>query len=228
MLHRPTNKVNKNSLVSLLNPASPVSEVYKTLRTNIHFSSIDSPLKVIMMTSAVKGEGKTTTVCNLAVAYAQEGKKVLLIDCDLRAPAVHQLFSQSNRTGLTNILANQNQWQEVIRDTPIDTLSLLTSGPIPPNPAELLGSSRMQALIEELRQHYDVILLDVPPVLAVTDSLVVSALCDSVVMVVVAGKVDKELVKKTKASLEHVNARLIGVVFNRINRRERKAAFSYY
>lgn len=228
MLHRSTKKSNPNNLVSLINPSSPISEVYKTLRTNIHFSSIDSPLKAIMITSAVKGEGKTTTVCNLAVAYAQEGKRVLLMDCDLRSPSMHEMFSQSNRAGLTNILANQNQWQEVVRDTTIDTLSLLTSGPIPPNPAELLGSPRMEALMEELRDHYDMILIDVPPVLAVTDSLVMSALCDGVVLVVVAGKVDKELVKKAKASLEHVNARLIGAVFNRISRKERKAAINYY
>lgn len=225
MLRQSTNKGN---VISLLNPSSPISEVYKTLRTNIQFSSIDTPFKTIMATSAVKGEGKTTTVSNLAVAYAQEGKKVILIDCDLRSPSIHQVFSQSNHAGLTNILANQNQWQEVIRDTTIDTLSLLTSGPIPPNPAELLASRRMKSLIEELKQHYDMIFFDVPPVLAVTDSLVVSALSDGVILVVNAGKVDKELVRKTKASLEHVNARLIGVVLNRINRSERKAALHYY
>ncbi|MCC3375991.1 CpsD/CapB family tyrosine-protein kinase [Cohnella sp. REN36] len=225
MLRQSTNKGN---VISLLNPSSPISEVYKTLRTNVQFSSIDTPFKTIMATSAIKGEGKTTTVSNLAVAYAQEGKKVILIDCDLRSPSIHQVFSQSNHAGLTNILANQNQWQEVVRDTTIDTLSLLTSGPIPPNPAELLASRRMQSLIEELKQHYDMIFFDVPPVLAVTDSLVVSALSDGVILVVNAGKVDKELVRKTKASLEHVNARLIGVVLNRINRSERKAALQYY
>ncbi|MEK0315267.1 CpsD/CapB family tyrosine-protein kinase [Cohnella sp. 56] len=225
MRHRSTSK---NNLISLLNPSSPVSEVYKTLRTNIQFSSIDTQHQVIMVTSSVKGEGKTTTISNLAVAYAQEGKKVLLIDCDLRSPSIHEVFSQVNHAGLSSILAGQHPWQEIVRDTAADTLSLLTSGPIPPNPAEMLSSKRMHDLIDELRNHYDVIFLDAPPVLAVTDSLVLNGLCDGVVLVVLAGKVDKNLVKKTAASLSHVNARLIGTVLNRINRRERGAVFTYY
>lgn len=220
--------INKNNLISLLNPSSPVSEVYKTLRTNIQFSSFESKLQVFMVTSSVKGEGKTTTISNLAVAYAQEGKRVLLIDCDLRSPSVHEVFSQKNGAGLSSILAGQHSWQEIVRDTAADTLSLLTSGPIPPNPSELLGSKRMRDLLEELRSHFDIIFLDAPPVLAVTDSLVLSGLCDGVLLVVQAGKVDKELVKKTTASLTHVNARMIGTVLNRINRRESPAVFSYY
>lgn len=221
--------INKSNLVSLLNPSSPVSEVYKTLRTNIQFSSFDTKLQVIMVTSSIKGEGKTTTISNLAVAYAQEGKKVLLVDCDLRSPSVHEVFSQKNGGGLSSILAGQHAWQEIVRDTAADKLSLLTSGPIPPNPAELLGSPRMSELIEELRGHYDMILLDAPPTLAVTDSLVLSGLCDGVIMVVLAGKVDKNLVKKTAAGLTHVNARLLGTVLNRISRRDSAASvLGYY
>ncbi|MFC5652898.1 CpsD/CapB family tyrosine-protein kinase [Paenibacillus solisilvae] len=218
---------NENNLITLLNPKSRVSESYRTLRTNIQFSSMDAPMKVLMVASAQMDEGKTTTISNLAIAYAQEGKKVLLIDADLRKPSLHHVFSQSNRIGLTNVLAKQNRWQEVIKDSLIENLTLLPSGPIPPNPSELLGTSRMQVMLEEIKEEYDIILLDTPPILAVTDSLVVSAYCDGVVMVVAAGKVDKELVKKAKASLEHVNARIIGLVLNNMNRKDVKATLNY-
>lgn len=223
----PRQSTDHKKTVALLNPSSPISEVYRTLRTNIQFSSFDSEIKVVMVTSSVKGEGKTTTISNLAVAYAQEAKKVLLIDCDLRTPSLHRTFSQSNQIGLSNILANQHPWQDIIRDTAIDNLSLLTGGPIPPNPAELLGSANMGKLIEELKPRYDLILLDTQPLLTVSDSLIVNALCDGVVLVVLAGKVEKKLVKKAKASLDHVNAHHIGLVLNQINRSERRAALSY-
>lgn len=227
-MHQSTNERNGANLVTSLDPKSSVTEAYRVLRTNIQFSSIDRPINVIMISSAQRGEGKTTTVSNLAVAYAQEGKKVLLIDTDLRDPSLHLVFSQPNRVGLTSILTNQYSWQEVVKDTGIDNLSVITGGPVPPNPSEMLGSYKMHNLIDELRTEYDVILIDTPPVLAVTDGLILSVLCDGVIMVVVAGKVEKERVKKAKSSLEHVNAKILGVVLNKMNKRDRKTAINYY
>ncbi|WP_339240268.1 CpsD/CapB family tyrosine-protein kinase [Paenibacillus sp. FSL R5-0517] len=207
---------DNNSLVTYFNSKSQISEGYRKLRTNIQFSSIDSHIKKIMVASAEAGEGKTTTISNLAVTYAQEGKKVLLIDADLRNPSLHQVFSVPNHIGLSSVLSNQYGVEEVLRESYIDNLQLFTSGPIPPNPSEMIGSNRMKRLMEKLEDQYDVIMFDTPPVLAVTDALIVSSLCDGVLLVVNSGKVKKELVKKTKAALEHVNARILGAILNNI------------
>ncbi|MBO7747818.1 CpsD/CapB family tyrosine-protein kinase [Paenibacillus sp. MWE-103] len=217
-----------NTLVTLLNPKSPISEAYRSLRTNIQFSAIDKGIKVLMATSALAGEGKTTTITNLAIAYAQEGKKVLLIDGDLRRPSLHAVFQLTNRVGLTSALFNQNILAEVIRDTSVDHLSVITSGPIPPNPSEILGSQRMLALIEELKQEFDLILFDTPPILAVTDGLVISAYCDGVVLVVHAGKVKRSLVMKAKSNLDHAKANVLGVVLNNKSQSKHNNQYYYY
>jgi capsular exopolysaccharide synthesis family protein len=203
-------------LVTMANPRSASSEAYRKLRTNIQFSSIDSQIQTIMIASASSGEGKTTTIGNLAVTYAQEGKKVLLMDTDLRKPAVHLMFNVPNHVGLTSVLSSQYQVTEVLRETGVEGLHVLSSGPIPPNPSEMIGSRKMTALLEDLKEAYDVILFDTPPVLTVTDALIISSLCDGVILVVNAGKVKKDLVKKAKAHLEHVNARILGAVLNNV------------
>lgn len=219
---------SSHNLITLDNPKSPISEAYRSLRTNISFSAIDHTMKVLMVASAESGEGKTTTITNLAITYAQEGKKVLLIDADLRKPSLHHVFQVTNRVGLTNALLNQYALSEIIRETEVEQLSLITSGPVPPNPSEILGSQRMLALLEELKEQYDVILFDTPPVLAVTDSLIVSSFCDGVVLVVHAGKVKKDLVRKAKANLEHVKAKLLGVVLNNNSRSKVDGQYYYY
>ncbi|KAA8783356.1 protein-tyrosine kinase [Paenibacillus sp. 4624] len=203
-------------LVTMANPRSNSSEAYRKLRTNIQFSSIDSQIQTIMIASASSGEGKTTTIGNLAVTYAQEGKKVLVMDTDLRKPAVHLMFNIPNHVGLTSVLSSQYQVTEVLRETGVEGLHVLSSGPIPPNPSEMIGSRKMTALLEGLKEEYDVILFDTPPVLTVTDALIISSLCDGVILVVNAGKVKKDLVKKAKAHLEHVNARILGAVLNNV------------
>src|SRR5690606_24989200 len=147
---------------------------YRTLRTNIEFSSIDASVKVMMLTSAGPGEGKSTTVTNLAVVYAQSDKRVLIIDADLRKPTMHHTFSKTNRSGLTTLLTGQATLTEVIKETHIDKIDILTAGPIPPNPSEMLSSNRMSNVLEELREMYDVILIDAPPALAVTDAQIIS------------------------------------------------------
>lgn len=210
--------INESSLIVTANPKSPIAEVYRALRTNIQYSSSDFALKTIMVTSAQASEGKTTTISNLAVAYAQEGKKTLLIDCDMRKPSLHHMFSIPNRNGLSKLLSGEAKLQEVLCETIIENLSLIPSGPIPTNPSELINSALMKELLESLKDHYDVILIDTPPVLAVTDSIITSALCDGVIMVAAAGKVKKEYLKKAKERLDHVNASILGVVLNQINR----------
>ncbi|MFC4811397.1 CpsD/CapB family tyrosine-protein kinase [Paenibacillus sp. GCM10023250] len=214
---------NDRHSINIVNTQTAVSEVFRTIRTNIQFSSSDSPVKVIMVAAAQRGEGKTTTICNLAVAFAEEGKSVLLIDGDLRNPKLDQLFSFKGRDGLSNVLANQVFWGDVVADTGIPNLSVLVSGPIPPNPAVLLGSNRMSKLVEEVRNRYDVILIDTSPVGLVTDSIVLSTYCDGVVMIVSSEQSDKQIVRKAKASLEHVNARILGVVFNNLKQRKAPA-----
>lgn len=207
--------INDSSLIVSMNPKSPISEVYRLLRTKIHFSSKDQELKTLMITSTQVGEGKTTTISNLAVTYAQEGKKVLLIDADMRKPSLHRVFSQSNHHGLSTLLTGQTNVQDSVHETIVDHLWLIPSGPIPANPSELMDSVVMRGLLEQLKQEYDVILIDTPSVLSVSDSVILSSLCDGVVMIVAAGKVRKEHLKKAKEQLDHANARMLGIVINK-------------
>lgn len=208
---------NEKDLITIKNPHSEISESYRRIRTNICYAS-DNPNKVLMITSAQQGEGKTTTVSNLAVTYAQEEKKVLIIDMNFHNPSLQRLFEQPNDIGLASILLNKHSWQEVVKNTQIEYLFLITSGPThSASPSELLESYRMYQLMDELRMHYDVILIDTPSVLDITDSLTVSAMCDGVILVVMEGKAEKELVKKAKKSLECAHARIIGVILNNTN-----------
>ncbi|XEC95503.1 CpsD/CapB family tyrosine-protein kinase [Paenibacillus tarimensis] len=218
---------SENNLITLTNPYSPISETYRTLRINLQYTPGKQTVKAVMVTSSISDEGKTTTLSNLAVAYAQEGKGVLVIDADLRNPSLHDVFSQLNQAGLSDVLVNKTNWQEAINDTAIPNLSILTAGVIPSNPSEMLASKQMAALIEELKERYDILLIDTPPVLAVPDPLIVNAYCDGVLLVVAAGKADKETVKKAKASLERVNARILGAVFNKMNRKDAKHISDY-
>lgn len=207
--------INDSSLIVSMNPKSPISEVYRILRTKIHFSSKDQEFKTLMITSTQTGEGKTTTISNLAVTYAQEGKRVLLIDADMRKPSLHRVFSVPNHQGLSTLLTGHTSVQDSIQETIVSNLSLLPSGPVPANPAELMDSAVMRELLEQLKPEFDVILLDTPSVLSVSDSVIVSALCDGVVMIVASGKVRKDHLRKAKEQLDHVNARMLGVVINK-------------
>ena len=207
--------INDSDLIAYTNPKSPISEVYRSLRTKIHFSLKDQESKAIVVTSSHAGEGKTTTISNLAITYAQEGKKVILIDADLRKPSLHRVFSMPNHQGLSTLLTGLTNMQDTIQETIISHLSLLTSGPIHSNPSDLIDSSVMKELLKDLKEQYDVILIDTPSVLAVTDSVIVSALCDGVIMVVASGKVKKDHLKKAKEQLDHVNAQMLGVVLNK-------------
>ncbi|MFV9510449.1 CpsD/CapB family tyrosine-protein kinase [Tepidibacillus sp. LV47] len=201
-------------LITHHDPKHFVAEAYRMLRTNIQFASIDHPLQTIMVTSSAPLEGKTITASNLAVVMAQADKQVLLVDADLRKPTVHHTFRLPNRLGLTNLLVENRELTEVIQATNIPNLSILTSGPIPLNPAELLNSKKMKRLIEELLSHYDLILFDAPSVLAVTDAQILSNLVDGVLLVVNAGTTNRDVLIKAKRQLDQVHANIIGTILN--------------
>ena len=215
-------------LITDINPKSPISESYRTLRTNIEFSSIDETIQVIMCTSSGPSEGKSTTGTNIAVVSAQSEKKTLIIDADLRKPTMHHTFGLSNRQGLTNILSSQGTWKELIKETRIKNLYLLPAGPIPPNPSEILASKRMTALLDELRKEFDMIIIDTPPALAVTDAQIVASKVDGVILVVDSGNVKREAAMKMKSNIEHVGAKILGVVINNVERTSDEYYYYYY
>ncbi|WP_141501951.1 CpsD/CapB family tyrosine-protein kinase [Paenibacillus luteus] len=219
--------IPKWNLITELNPKSPISEGYRMLRTNIEFSTINQKLQIIMVTSSKPSEGKSTTCANMAVAFAQANKKVLLIDADLRKPSQHHIFGKSNRSGLTTALLNQLELRDIIQFTNTENLSIIQAGPTPPNPSELLSSDPMALLLKRAREQFDVIIVDTPPIMSVTDAQIVATQSDGVVLVIDSGKVKKDVVLKAKASLDHVKARLIGVVLNKINRNH-SDIYSYY
>ncbi|TAK29744.1 MAG: polysaccharide biosynthesis tyrosine autokinase [Chloroflexota bacterium] len=203
-------------LVTFANPRSPAAEAYRQLRTNIQFSSLDRPLKTLLVTSTSPEEGKSTTLANLAITIAQTGNKVLIVDCDLRRPTVHSIFGITNSAGLTSAMVDTSLSQLPTQEVGIPNLLVLPSGPLPPNPSELLGSHRMQELMARLRESADYVLFDSPPVLAVTDAAVLASKLDGVLLVVNAGHTKREMAKKAKAALDKVNANIVGVVLNNV------------
>lgn len=215
----------ENVIITHSDPKSPISEAYRVLRTNIQYSSIDKPLKTIVVTSTGPMEGKTTTVANLAVCFAQMGSKVLLIDADLRKPRIHKVFWLSSETGLTNFLALHGDYKKHIRSSNIPNLDILTSGAMPPNPSELLNSNAMKQFIKNVQDDYDIVLLDAPPVGSVTDASIISTYVDGTILVVSSGKVKYDALKHAKELLEKVNANIIGVVLNNI---DKKSNGNYY
>jgi len=215
-------------LITDTNPRSPISETYRSLRSNIEFSSIDREIRTLMLTSAGPAEGKSTTTANLAVTYAQAGKRVLVIDADLRKPALHHTFGLTNRWGLTSVMVGQAPLEQAIQDTNVENLWCLTAGPLPPNPSEMLASNKMTALIENLKKEFDIILFDTPPVIAVTDAQIVASKCDGVVLVIDYGNVKKEIALKAKQLLEMAHANLLGVVINNKKHTKHKEYYYYY
>jgi capsular exopolysaccharide synthesis family protein len=216
-----------SALITITHPRSPVSEAFRTLRTNLEFTSLDKPLRSMVVTSASPEEGKSTTLANLAVTIAQAGKRVLLVDCDLRRPSLHQIFNARPTPGFTNMMRDDALMnQPPLQETMVPNLWLLTSGTIPPNPAELIASRRMSEVIAALQQHADIVLFDAPPVIAVTDAAVLSSKVDAVLLVISAGKTKRDHAKKAKALLEKVNAHLIGTVLNNV--KGEAALYQYY
>lgn len=206
---------------------SPIAEAYRTLRTNIHFSNAAGDLKVIIFTSAGPREGKSTTVANTGIALAKIGKKVIILDCDLRKSVQHKIFDKKNQ-GLTNILVGDIPITNLIQETEIDNLRIITSGPLPPNPSELLSSKAMEGVLDYLRKEVDYIIIDAPPAIAVTDACILAAKADGVVLVLDTCTIKPEMAQKAKELLLKAKAHFLGVVLNRIEFEEEQAYYYYY
>jgi len=203
-------------LITLKNPKSRSAEAFRTLRTNIQFSSLDKELKSIVVTSSGSGEGKSTIMSNLAITMAESGMKVILVDCDLRKPSIHKKIGITNSVGLTNVLVQGVKKEECVVKTTVNNLFILTSGPIPPNPAELLGSKKMRDFIEELKNEFDLVLIDAPPVLAVTDAQILSTIVDGVIFIVSYGEAQKKALIDAKHLIDKVGGKILGIVFNKV------------
>lgn len=216
-------------LITVSNSRSIIAEQFRTIRTNIKFSMPDIDLKTILVTSSTPGEGKSTNAANLGVVFAQEGKKVLIVDADMRKPTMHHTFGIFNTIGLSTVLSKQNEINSAIQETPIVGLYVLPSGPIPPNPAELLSSKLFNAFLDEMKKNYDIIIFDAPPVLSVSDTQVLSHQCDGTLLIVQSGVAEKEVVLKAQAILAASQAKILGVVLNNCKMpKKQKYYYQYY
>lgn len=215
-------------LVTSANSKSIVTEQFRTLRTNINFSMPDKEIKTFLFTSSSPGEGKSTIAANTAVVFAQEGKRVLLVDADMRKPTVHYTYHVTNTIGLSNLLTRQATLEEVLKDTEIENLQIITCGPIPPNPAELVGSQTMDRMIVDMKDKYDVIIFDAPPVLSVADAQILSNKADGTILVMSAGETEKTEILKAKEALVSSNANIIGVVLNNFVLSKDHYYYQYY
>lgn len=214
-------------LAPLISSHSATTEAYRVLRTNLQFTSIDRPLRTLMVTSPAPSEGKSLTSANLAAAIARGGRRVILMDVDLHRPRLHRLFGVSNNVGVTSaLLADHPNIENLLQATQIPDLMVLTTGPLPPNPAELLGTARMKHLIADLGAHADMVILDTPPVVALADAAILSSQTDGVLLVLDATRTRREVAKRAMASLNQVKARVVGALLNRVP--VRGAGYYYY
>jgi non-specific protein-tyrosine kinase len=205
-------------LATILYPHSGVAEGYRTLRSNVEFASVDAPIRSLLVTSAVPDEGKTVTAANLAVVFAQAGRRVILVDADLRKPSVHEILQLPNTRGLTTMLRNESvALDSVVHGTEQANLRILTTGPLPPNPAELLGSNRMQAVLATLQADASLVIFDSSPLQAVTDAAVVSSFTDGAILVVDARRSRGRVVRQAREALGRAGAHVLGVVLNRVD-----------
>lgn len=216
------------SLISLLDSRSTIAEQYRTVRTNIQFAaSSDHPVKSIVITSSGPSEGKSLTAANLAIVFAKSGKKTLLLDGDMRKSTVWKTFRLSNQKGLSTLLVSPDDIADLIQKTTIDNLSVLTSGPQPPNPSELLSSTCEEVIMDQLTRLFDVIIVDMPPVVTVTDAQIVASKADGTILVAREGVSEKAALLKAKQLLEIAHARILGVVYNGVDSAN-DAGYYYY
>jgi non-specific protein-tyrosine kinase len=212
------NRTSGPDLVTLTHPRSGMAEAYRTLRTNLYFSSPDHPLRSLVVTSPAPDEQKAIVLANLAVTFAQGGRRTILVDADLRRPAQHTLFGLSNDTGLTTTILKETSQvgseglEPLLETVGVDNLWLLPSGPLPPNPAELLGSRRMDEIVASLARSADIVLFDAPPVIAVSDAAILAAKLDGLLLVINAGHTRREHAQRAKQVLEKLNIRIVGTI----------------
>ncbi len=199
------------ALITLTDPRSPGAEAYRTLRTNLMFSSLEHPLATLLVTSPAPEEGKSTTLANLAVTMAQGGRSTIVVDCDLRRPRLHDIFGVAAAPGLSNAILDKVE-APALTPTNVEGLSLLPAGDVPPNPADLLGSRRMEAIIANLKTRADIVLFDAPPVIAVTDAALLASKLDGVLLVMSAGHTRRDHAQRAKALLEKIHVRIVGAV----------------
>lgn len=204
----------RQQLIVREKPRSSIAEAYRALRTNLQYGKVDGELKKIIFTSSGPGEGKSVTAANVATALAQGGAKVIIVDCDLRRPVQHLIFGRV-ADGVTNILAGKGNVGDYLQDTDVSNLKIMASGPIPPNPAELLNSNRMMDMLKTLGGKADYLIIDTPPVLPVADTCILASKVDGIILVLGAGSVRPDAAQKAKESLEQVNGVLLGVTINR-------------
>ncbi|MBN2346093.1 MAG: polysaccharide biosynthesis tyrosine autokinase, partial [Candidatus Aminicenantes bacterium] len=222
-------KIRAIELVNLKDPESTFAEHYRNVRTSLLLSTPDSPPKTFVVTSALPQEGKTVTVVNLAVAFTQLGKKVLILDADLRRPRVHKIFRLKNTAGLTTFLVGRGRIEDVIHRYPAEpNLHVIPSGPIPPNPVELVISKGMKEVMAALRQHYDFIFIDAPPMMGIQDAILLGEHADGMLLVAWGGKTPRKAIEKARDEIQKFNVRLFGLILNKVNMRRYAYAYSSY
>lgn len=220
--------MTRSNLVVIEDPKSPIAEAYRIARTNIQFAAVDTELKTLLITSSGPSEGKSTTAANIGAAFAQSGKSVIIIDADLRKPTQHKVWEIDNFRGITNVLLGDAEIDSVLQKTPIDNLQVSTTGPIPPNPAELLGSQRMSNLLARFKEYADIIIIDTPPVIAVTDAALLAPQVDGVVLVVASGQAKIEAAQRSKQMLVNGRARILGTILNMVDEDTEDYYYYYY
>lgn len=216
------------NLVTQNDPKNPAAEAYRVIRTGIQFAQAGKELQTIALTSCTPNEGKSTTIANLAVVLTQAGKSVLLIDCDMRNPTVHKNFNLSNKVGLSSCISMGTALSDAVQKTSIEGLYALTGGVITPNPSELLGSEQMKNVLQRAKEQYDYVLIDTPPVMPVTDALIVGRFVDGMILVIASAEVKVEMARDVKNQLVNAGANILGVVLNKVRSEHHGYGYGYY
>jgi capsular exopolysaccharide synthesis family protein len=223
------HETNDHMPISMLEPRSPVVEAFRSLRTSLQFASVDSPLRTLLITSPSPGEGKSTISTNLAIVLAQSGRSVTLFDADLRRPRIHKVFGLTNRTGLTNLFMDDEiDVSKVMQAGGVENFNVVTTGVLPPNPAELMGSEKMASIIRSAKAIADVVVIDSPPVLAVTDSVSLAPKVDGVLLIIKPGVTNMAAARQSVEQLRRVGAKILGVVLNEVDISRSKYAYYQY
>jgi succinoglycan biosynthesis transport protein ExoP len=225
---REVHEIEQFELINHQFPNISIAEDYRSIRTSILLSFADNPPRSILVTSALPKEGKSVTVANLAVAFSQLGERILVVDADLRRPRLHQIFLVDKNEGLSNYLTGNLALKDAIQKTDVENIYLLPSGPIPPNPSELLNSKKMKHLMDETKESFDYVFFDTPPVLAVIDPLIVSSLSDATMFVIKAGKTARKPFLNAVDELHKANANILGVLFNELKMKKGDLTFMDY
>lgn len=215
-------------LIISTNRKSIVAEQIRTVRANIKFAMKDKGCKTLLFTSSSIGEGKSTIASNIAISFAQDGKKILLVDADLRKPTIHYTFNKPVSPGLTNLLMSNWSLSDILKDSGVIGLDLITCGPMPSNPAELLGSSSLDKFLKETISLYDLVIFDAPPLLSVADAQILSAKCDGTILVIGSGTTEKRNLYKVKEVLEASNAHVLGLILNYFKLEKDHYYYEYY